>query len=164
MKGIDYIKNNFIGYLVITEEEDGISSVRQCSKKPEIEIIKSPEIEIIKSPEVEKCKKQLEEYFSGKRKNFDLKLDIRGTEFRKKAWNELLKIPYGETITYGEQARRLGNPKSSRAVGQANGDNKILIVVPCHRVIGKNGKMTGFSSEGGIKIKEYLLELEKNNK
>ncbi|MFR3299276.1 MAG: methylated-DNA--[protein]-cysteine S-methyltransferase, partial [Fusobacterium sp.] len=63
-----------------------------------------------------------------------------------------------------EQARRLGNPKSSRAVGQANGDNKILIVVPCHRVIGKNGKMTGFSSEGGIKIKEYLLELEKNNK
>lgn len=156
MKGIDYIKNNFIGYLVITEEEDGISSIKQCSEKPEIEIIKSPE--------VEKCKKQLEEYFSGKRKSFDLKLDIRGTEFRKKAWNELLKIPYRETITYGEQARRLGNPKSSRAVGQANGDNKILIVVPCHRVIGKNGKMTGFSSEGGIKIKEYLLELEKNNK
>ena len=156
MKGIDYIKNDFIGYLIITEEEDGISSIKQCSKKPEIEIIKSPE--------VEKCKKQLEEYFSGKRKSFDLKLDMRGTEFRKKTWNELLKIPYGETITYGEQARRLGNPKSSRAVGQANGDNKILIVVPCHRVIGKNGKMTGFSSEGGIKIKEYLLELEKNNK
>lgn len=156
MKGIDYIKNDFIGYLIITEEEDGISSIKQCSKKPEIEIIKSPE--------VEKCKKQLEEYFSGKRKSFDLKLDMRGTEFRKKAWNELLKIPYRETITYGEQARRLGNPKSSRAVGQANGDNKILIVVPCHRVIGKNGKMTGFSSEGGIKIKEYLLELEKNNK
>ena len=156
MKGIDYIKNDFIGYLIITEEEDGISSIKQCSKKPEIEIIKSPE--------VEKCKKQLEEYFSGKRKSFDLKLDMRGTEFRKKTWNELLKIPYGETITYGEQARRLGNPKSSRAVGQANGDNKILIVVPCHRVIGKNGKMTGFSSEGGIKMKEYLLELEKNNK
>lgn len=156
MKGIDYIKNDFIGYLIITEEEDGISSIKQCSKKPEIEIIKSPE--------VEKCKKQLEEYFSGKRKSFDLKLDMRGTEFRKKAWNELLKIPYWETITYGEQARRLENPKSSRAVGQANGDNKILIVVPCHRVIGKNGKMTGFSSEGGIKIKEYLLELEKNNK
>lgn len=156
MKGIDYIKNDFIGYLIITEEKNGISSIKQCNEKPKIEIKKSVE--------VEKCKKQLEEYFSGKRKNFDLKLDIRGTEFRKKAWNELLKIPYGETITYGEQAERLGNPKSSRAVGQANGDNKILIVVPCHRVIGKNGKMTGFSSEGGIKIKEYLLELEKNNK
>lgn len=76
MKGIDYIKNDFIGYLIITEEEDGISSIKQCSKKPEIEIIKSPE--------VEKCKKQLEEYFSGKRKSFDLKLDMRGTEFRKK--------------------------------------------------------------------------------
>ena len=156
MRGKGYLEVKDFGILEIVEEEDGISSIKQCSKKPEIEIIKSPE--------VEKCKKQLEEYFSGKRKSFDLKLDMRGTEFRKKAWNELLKIPYGETITYGEQARRLGNPKSSRAVGQANGDNKILIVVPCHRVIGKNGKMTGFSSEGGIKIKEYLLELEKNNK
>lgn len=156
MKGIDYIKHDPIGYFVIIEEEDGISSVTQCTKKPEIEIIKSSE--------VEKCKKQLEEYFSGKRKTFNLKLDIKGTDFRKKVWNELLKIPYGETINYGEQAERIGNPKASRAVGQANGDNKILIIIPCHRVIGKNGKMTGFSSEGGIKVKEYLLELEKNNK
>lgn len=155
MKGIDYLEHKDLGYFIIKEERDGISSVTLTDKKPEIFIIKSPE--------TEKCQKQLQEYFEGKRKTFDLKLELQGSDFRKKVWNELLKIPYGETISYGEQAKRIGNPKAARAVGQANGDNPILIIIPCHRVIGKKGTMNGFSSCGGIKTKEYLLELEKNN-
>lgn len=155
MKGIDYLLNKDLGYFIIEEERDGISSVILTDKKPEICIVKSPE--------VEKCKKELQEYFEGKRKVFDIKFDIQGSDFRKKVWNELLKIPYGETISYAEEAKRIGNPKAARAVGQANGDNKILILIPCHRVIGKKGTMNGFSSCGGIKTKEYLLELEKNN-
>lgn len=155
MKGIDYLEHKDLGYFIIKEERDGISSVTLTDKKPEIFIIKSPE--------TEKCQKQLQEYFEGKRKTFDLKLELQGSDFRKKVWNELLKIPYGETISYGEQAKIIGNPKAARAVGQANGDNPILIIIPCHRVIGKKGTMNGFSSCGGIKTKEYLLELEKNN-
>ena len=102
--------------------------------------------------------KQLRQYFSLKRKTFDLKLDIVGTDFQKKVWDELIKIPYGETITYKELAIRLGNLSSIRAVGRANGANPIPIVIPCHRVIGTNGKLVGYG--GGLKIKEKLLELE----
>jgi methylated-DNA-[protein]-cysteine S-methyltransferase len=102
--------------------------------------------------------KQLREYFSLKRKIFDLKLDLVGTEFQKKVWNELLKIPYGETISYKELAIRLGNLASIRAVGGANGANPIPIVIPCHRVIGSDGKLVGYG--GGLHIKEKLLELE----
>lgn len=155
MKGRDYLRHDELGYFIIEEEKNGISKIILSNSKPCFDIIKSAE--------VEKCKKELEEYFLGKRKEFDIKLDIQGTEFRKKTWNELLKIPYGETISYGEQAARLGNPKACRAVGQANGDNKILILIPCHRVIGKNGSLTGFSSCGGTTVKDYLIKLEKNN-
>ncbi len=101
---------------------------------------------------------QLEEYFSGKRMTFDIPLDSKGTEFQKRVWQQLLKIPYGQTITYGEQARRLGQPKSARAVGAANGKNPIGIIVPCHRVIGASGCLTGFA--GGLDIKRKLLILE----
>jgi methylated-DNA-[protein]-cysteine S-methyltransferase len=102
--------------------------------------------------------KQLEEYFAGKRKEFDLKLDMQGTVFQIKAWKQLQKIPYGQTISYGEQASAMGDTKKARAVGAANGRNPLPIVVPCHRVIGSNGALVGFSS--GLKIKELLLELE----
>lgn len=155
MKGRDYLYYKELGYLIILEESDGISSIILSDE--------IPKFKIIKSDEVEKCKEQLKEYLEGKRKIFDLKLDIKGSEFRKKAWNELRKIPYGEKITYQEQATRIGKPKAARAVGQANGDNPILIVIPCHRVIGKSGKLTGYSSYGGIKTKEFLLKLEEEN-
>lgn len=106
-----------------------------------------------------KAEKQLEEYFIGKRKEFDLKLEMRGTVFQTKVWRQLQKIPYGKTISYGQQATLLGDIKKARAVGAANGRNPLLIIVPCHRVIGSSGALTGFG--GGLDMKQNLLELEK---
>lgn len=103
--------------------------------------------------------RQLKAYFAGKLESFDLALAPEGTPFQQKVWTELCQIPYGETISYGELAGRIGNPKGSRAVGLANGSNPIPIIIPCHRVIGSNGKLTGYG--GGIHIKEKLLALEK---
>jgi methylated-DNA-[protein]-cysteine S-methyltransferase len=107
---------------------------------------------------LEKCKKQLASYFSGATLDFDLPLSPEGTEFQQKVWTELLKIPYGETITYMELALRLGDAKAIRAVGTANGRNPIAIVIPCHRVIGAGNKLTGYA--GGIWRKKLLLEHE----
>ena len=101
---------------------------------------------------------QLEEYFAGRRTRFDLALAPRGTPFQKAVWDELLRIPYGETTTYGEIARALGKPSASRAVGGANHHNPISIIVPCHRVIGADGSMTGYG--GHVSRKQILLELE----
>ena len=103
--------------------------------------------------------RQLGAYFAGELESFDLALAPEGTPFEQKVWAELLKIPYGETVSYGELARRIGNPQASRAVGLANGSNPIPIIIPCHRVIGSNGKLTGYG--GGLAIKEKLLALEK---
>lgn len=103
--------------------------------------------------------RQLNEYFSGKRRTFDLPLDLQGTLFQLQAWQALLKIPFGGTLTYGEQAALINNPKAVRAIGLANGKNPISIIVPCHRVIGKNGTLTGYG--GGLERKRFLLELEK---
>jgi len=102
---------------------------------------------------------QRKAYFAGALENFDLSLSPQGTPFQRRVWIELQKIPYGKTISYGELARRIGNPKASRAVGLANGSNPISIVIPCHRVIGSNGKLTGYG--GGLPIKEKLLALER---
>jgi len=102
--------------------------------------------------------RQLKEYFAGRRADFELPLAPDGTEFQRTVWQRLQEIPYGATISYGELAKRVGNPKASRAVGAANGSNPIPIVIPCHRVIGSNGKLTGFG--GGLPTKEKLLALE----
>lgn len=102
---------------------------------------------------------QLKEYFAGARKVFDLPLSIKGTAFQKADWAALLTIPYGETCSYGDIAKKIGNPKACRAVGMANHRNPISIVIPCHRVIGQNGKLVGYG--GGLYRKEYLLELER---
>ena len=102
---------------------------------------------------------QLRSYFAGEREEFDLPLAPEGTPFQQEVWRRLCEIPYGETISYGELARRIGNPQASRAVGLANGSNPIPIVIPCHRVIGSNGKLTGYG--GGLPIKEKLLALER---
>jgi methylated-DNA-[protein]-cysteine S-methyltransferase len=101
---------------------------------------------------------QLTQYFTGQRKSFDLELAMRGTEFQLAVWNELLRIPYGDTISYAELARRIGRPAAVRAVGAANGANPIPVIVPCHRVIGANGSLTGYG--GGIERKQWLLALE----
>ncbi len=109
-------------------------------------------------PIIQKTKTQLTEYFNAKRKKFDIPLDMQGTPFQQQAWQQLAKIPYGETISYGEQAHRLGDKNKARAVGIANSKNPIPIIIPCHRVIGSNGKLTGFT--GGLDKKELLLQLE----
>ena len=101
---------------------------------------------------------QIKEYLQGERKEFDIPFKMQGSSFQKAVWKELLKIPYGETRTYGEIAKALGNPNASRAVGAANGRNPLSIVVPCHRVIGANGSMTGFA--GGVSLKKKLLSFE----
>lgn len=107
-------------------------------------------------------KTQLDEYFQGKRKRFSLPLAISGTAFQMQVWAELLKIPYAETISYGEQAMKMGDKKKARAVGMANGRNPISIVIPCHRVIGSNGHLVGFG--GGLDKKAILLELEQKGR
>lgn len=107
---------------------------------------------------LQEAKRQLGEYFDGKRQEFDLPLGAGGTEFQQRVWAELRRIPFGETISYGELAARIGNPSGSRAVGQANGANRLPIVVPCHRVIGHDGKLGGYG--GGLAVKQALLDLE----
>ena len=112
-------------------------------------------------PVLVKTERQLGEYFAGKRKAFSIALDMRGTRFQKDVWEALLAIPFGETRSYGQLATKLGNPRATRAVGAANGRNPISIIVPCHRVIGSSGKLTGFA--GGLETKAHLLSLEEKN-
>ncbi len=106
--------------------------------------------------------RQLAEYFDGERTEFDLPLDLVGTEFQVAAWQALATIPFGETVSYGEQARRLGRPNAFRAVGAANGQNPVPIVLPCHRVVGADGSLTGFG--GGLDTKRWLLDHEQGDR
>jgi methylated-DNA-[protein]-cysteine S-methyltransferase len=105
---------------------------------------------------------QLKEYFEGKRQGFSIPLDMRGTAFQQSVWEALLEIPFGETRSYGQLAKQLGKPTAMRAVGAANGRNPLSIVVPCHRVIGSSGQLTGFA--GGLEAKEHLLKIESESK
>ena len=109
---------------------------------------------------IKEAHQQLAEYLKGERKSFDLPLRMKGTDFQQRVWNALLKIPYGETRSYKQIAEAIGNPKAVRAVGMANNRNPLLIVVPCHRVIGADGKLVGYGA--GIEKKEFLLRLEKS--
>ena len=116
--------------------------------------IEAPEL-----PLLERAVAQINQYFAGTLTSFDLPLAMHGTEFQRRVWDELTRIPFGHTISYGELAARLGNPKASRAVGLANGHNPVSIIVPCHRVIGASGSLTGYG--GGLERKQTLLALEK---
>jgi methylated-DNA-[protein]-cysteine S-methyltransferase len=109
-------------------------------------------------PVLREAARQLDDYFAGRRRAFDLPLDVHGTAFQKRVWAELLRIPYGETRSYGAIARALGDPNLMRAVGAANGRNPLSIVAPCHRVVGAAGQLTGFA--GGLAAKRFLLALE----
>ncbi len=126
-------------------------------------ILKKPELDFgledNDHPVLWETEKQLNEYFSKKRKEFSLKLDFKGTEFQKQVWEALLTIPFGETRTYGQIAKQIGNPQAVRAVGGAANKNPISIIAPCHRVIGATGKLVGFG--GGIANKTILLDIEK---
>ena len=141
-----------IGRIKISEKDEKIIGLVFSDYKKEDEIEKETDA-------IRKTYLQLKEYLSGKRKNFDIEIEMIGTEFQKKVWKELLKIPYGETRSYKDIAIAIGNEKACRAVGNANNKNPIAIIVPCHRVVGSNGSMTGYA--GGLDIKEKLLKIEK---
>jgi methylated-DNA-[protein]-cysteine S-methyltransferase len=143
-----------VGPLVLVASDAGLHHVlfaKSTRTKVDPEWRESAEL-------VKEVIKQLRAYFAKELEVFDLTLAPEGTKFQQSVWSELCGIPYGETISYGELAKRVGNPKASRAVGAANGQNPIPIIIPCHRVIGSDGKLTGFG--GGLPIKEKLLALE----
>jgi methylated-DNA-[protein]-cysteine S-methyltransferase len=145
MNGIGYYESP-AGLLKITSVENGISEVIFTTEKEEAEN---------RTPVVDQCIEELDEYFHRGRKFFSVELNLQGTVFQKKVWNELSTIPFGTTVSYEELAIRIGDIKSIRAVGLANGMNPVAIIVPCHRVIGKNGDLTGYA--GGLERKEWLL-------
>ena len=149
-----------IGKLAICEENGKIVLVNVVKTKEDIEEMAKNSIQKETSL-IKNTKQQLDEYFAGKRKKFDIPIKLDGTDFQIKVWKELLKIPYGETCSYLDIAKCIGNPKASRAVGMANNKNKIIIIVPCHRVIGSNKKLVGYAC--GLDVKEKLLELEREN-
>ena len=116
-------------------------------------------VDDLSQPVVAETLKQLREYLDGSRTAFDVPLDLVGTEFQVEAWNALAKIPYAGTVSYAQQAASIGRPKATRAIGSANGRNPVVIVLPCHRVVGADGSLTGFG--GGLHVKSWLLDLEK---
>jgi methylated-DNA-[protein]-cysteine S-methyltransferase len=146
-----------VGKLRLVGGDRGLTEVSWESKRssvPRLEATQDPD-----HPVLLEAARQLDQYFTGRRKAFELKLEFRGSDFQKRVWDELLKIPFGETRTYGEIARRLGNVNAMRAVGAANGRNPIPIIAPCHRVIGASGALVGFG--GGLEVKEYLINFER---
>lgn len=138
------------GHLVIGADETGICLLRFGTAPDGAQMRTTPLL----------CQAatQLNEYFSGRRKQFDLPLSLHGTAFQLACWNALCDIPYGETRSYAQQAAAVGNPRACRAVGMANHVNPVMILVPCHRVIGANGQLTGYA--GGLSFKRFLLDLE----
>lgn len=146
------VYNSPLGKLYLTEEEGFITKISFSSEVIGGYVDKT-------TPLLENLSVQLDEYFLGKRRTFEVPFKLRGTEFMKKVWAALIKIPYGQTATYKDIAVQSGNAKACRAVGMANNKNPIAIVIPCHRVIGSNGKLVGYA--GGLYVKEYLLNLEK---
>lgn len=147
-----------IGELLLAGDEDGLSLV----SFPEGAMRRDPEDDwIYKEKPFAAARRQLTEYFAGERREFDLPVKLSGTEFQLSVLEALRNIPYGETMSYADIARRIGRPKAVRAVGAANGRNPVPIIVPCHRVIGSHGDLTGFG--GGLETKEALLRLEAEN-
>lgn len=157
MRNLAFIDTK-IGKLAIEENGRAITDVYIVNE----EIEKDDSILLKETDLLKEASKQIKEYFEGNRQNFDLLLEPKGTEFQQKVWNALKEIHYGETKSYGEIAKMIGNEKAARAVGTANNKNPIMIIIPCHRVIGANGKLVGYSE--GVDIKETLLNLEKDNR
>lgn len=153
MQYVDY-RDSIVGRIGVVEEDGYI-----------VEILINEEARTAKNEStilIDEAFKQLDEYFKGSRKVFNLKIKFKGTEFQKRVWDELYKIPYGETRCYQDIAILIGNYKASRAVGMANNKNPIPIIVPCHRVLGKNGSLVGYAM--GLEMKQMLLDLEQKYK
>ena len=148
-----YTYDTILGSVTFVEENGALVVITTHPYHPKEEIYQE-------TPVIKEAFAQLSEYFSGKRKTFNLPLLLKGTNFQKQVWQALLKIPFGETRSYKQIAEAIGNPKAVRAVGMANNKNPLLIVVPCHRVIGANGKLVGYAV--GLDKKEYLLRLERS--
>ncbi|SDR51558.1 methylated-DNA-[protein]-cysteine S-methyltransferase [Paraburkholderia fungorum] len=148
-----------IGGLRLVASDDGLSAILWENEKADAKRVPLNIVgEDNSHPILIQTERQLGEYFSGQRKRFDVKMDFAGTDFQNKVWEALLSIPFGETRTYGDIARQIGNPRSIRAVGGASNKNPIAIIAPCHRVVGASGDLTGFA--GGLKAKAQLLALE----
>ena len=152
-----YTFKTTIGFMKICEESDKLTSLSIQHKEPETALTSNSTKH---SELLYEAYRQINEYFAGKRKKFELPICCMGTTFQKQVWEELQRIPYGETRSSEDIAVAIGNPKAVRAVGQANNRNRLLIIVPCHRVIHKNGDITGFAC--GTEVKKYLLDLEKS--
>ena len=143
-----------MGPLTVASTEKGIASIHFGNSVPEgVAADPSANRETVE---------QLAEYFEGKRTHFELSLDLEGTPFQKAVWNELQRIPYGETRSYGDIAKAVGKPGAARAVGMANHDNPIAVVIPCHRVVGRDGSLTGYA--GGLHLKAQLLSIERRHR
>ena len=146
-----------VGRLTLVATDSGIAAVLWENDRPH-RVRLNVGAEEVGHPVLLEAERELEEYFAGRRKRFALKLDVSGTAFQRQVWNALLTIPFGETRSYGQIAEQIGKPRATRAVGAANGRNPLSIVVPCHRVVGSTGALTGFA--GGLDVKARLLALE----
>jgi methylated-DNA-[protein]-cysteine S-methyltransferase len=147
-----------VGELTLVADDRGLAAILWENDRPDRVRLGTLE-ENADHPVLVETERQLGEYFAGERRAFDVPLSFAGTDFQKRVWAALLAIPFGETRSYGEIADQLGAPGASRAVGAANGRNPISIIAPCHRVVGSNGKLTGFA--GGLEAKAFLLDLER---
>jgi methylated-DNA-[protein]-cysteine S-methyltransferase len=147
-----------IGVLTLVASEAGLTHVLFEGQEPVDVGLPADLPEVDDDPALEAAAAQLAEYFDGDRREFDIPLDLHGTEFQKAAWMALARVPYGETRSYGEQADAIGRPGAFRAVGAANGRNPVPVILPCHRIVGADGSLTGFA--GGLDTKRRLLNLE----
>lgn len=152
--------NTPLGELTLISDGKNLISLDFSNGEPPGSFKGQP-LTIKKDPVLELAGDELDEYFRGRRREFSVPYRLIGRSFQTKVWQELSRIPYGETISYGELARRIGSPRACRAVGQANNKNPLAIIIPCHRVIGKDGSLTGYAS--GLDKKAWLLDLERNN-
>lgn len=150
-----FIYDTVIGKIMIADNGEAITRLYFENQ------IDEKNFNMQETPLIKQAISQINEYLCGKRKNFDIKLAFSGTDFQKRVWNALTKIPYGKTASYKDIAKEAGNEKACRAVGMANHNNPIAIIIPCHRVIGANGSLVGFG--GGLGTKEFLLNLEQKN-
>ncbi|MBQ6622452.1 MAG: methylated-DNA--[Mogibacterium sp.] len=149
--------NDIIGRIRITAEDHAVTAIEFMNGREEVTCTGEGDGE--SQALLDKAYRQIDEYLRGQREEFTFPIRIAGTEFQQEVWSTLLTIPYGETRTYGEVAEMIGNPNACRAVGMANNRNRLPIVIPCHRVIGKDGRLIGYN--GGIEIKKKLLEIER---
>jgi methylated-DNA-[protein]-cysteine S-methyltransferase len=146
-----------VGRLTLVASDDGLAAILWENDRPR-RVPLNIEAEDNDHPVLVETERQLQEYFAGRRKEFELTLDPAGTDFQRKVWGALMTIPFGETRSYAQIAQQIGNPTAARAVGAANGRNPLSIVAPCHRVVGASGALTGFA--GGLEVKAHLLAFE----